>query len=73
MVFYYAKKVKYLTKQEYELELKKIKEKNQQIKMKQNLKAAKVSRFNIPKNSYCSTSTQSTDHLFRRKSDYDIW
>ena len=49
MVFYYAKKVKYLTKQEYELELKKIKEKNQQIKMKQNLKAAKVSRFNIPK------------------------
>ena len=49
MVFYYAKKVKYLTKQEYELELKKTKEKNQQIKMKQNLKAAKVSRFNIPK------------------------
>lgn len=49
MVFYYAKKVKYLTKQEYELELKKIKEKNQQIKMKRNLKAAKVSRFNIPK------------------------
>lgn len=49
MVFYYAKKVKYLTKQEYELELKKIKEKNQQIKMKQNLKAAKVGRFNIPK------------------------
>jgi hypothetical protein len=49
VVFYYAKKVKYLTKQEYELELKKIKEKNQQIKMKQNLKAAKVSRFNIPK------------------------
>lgn len=49
MVFYYAKKVKYLTKQEYELELKKIKEKNQQIKMRQNLKAAKVSRFNIPK------------------------
>lgn len=49
MVFYYAKKVKYLTSREYELELKKIKEKNQQIKMKQNLKAAKVSRFNIPK------------------------
>ena len=49
MVFYYAKKVKYLTKQEYELELKKIKEKNQQIEMKRNLKAAKVKRFNIPK------------------------
>ena len=49
MVFYYAKKVKYLTKQEYELELKKIKEKNQQIKMKQNLKAAKVKRFNLKK------------------------
>lgn len=49
MVFYYAKKVKYLTKQEYELELKKIKEKNQQIKMKQNLKAAKIKRFNVPK------------------------
>lgn len=49
MVFYYAKKVKYLTKQEYELELKKIKEKNQQIKMKQNLKAAKVKRFNFKK------------------------
>lgn len=38
-----------MTSREYELELKKIKEKNQQIKMKQNLKAAKVSRFNIPK------------------------
>lgn len=49
VVFYYAKKVRYLTKQEYELELKKIKEKNQQIKMKQNLKAAKVKRFNVPK------------------------
>lgn len=49
MVFYYAKKVKYLTKQEYELELKKIKAKNRQIEMKRNLKAAKVSRFNIPK------------------------
>ena len=49
MVFYYTKKVKYLTKQEYELELKKIKEKNQQIEMKQNLKAAKIKRFNIPK------------------------
>ena len=49
MVFYYAKKVKYLTKQEYELELKKIKAKNRQIKMKQNLKAAKIKRFNIPK------------------------
>lgn len=49
MVFYYAKKVKYLTKQEYELELKKIKEKNQQIKMKQNLKAAKIKRFQFKK------------------------
>lgn len=49
MVFYYAKKVKYLTKQEYELELKKIKAKNRQIEMKRNLKAAKVSRFNIPR------------------------
>lgn len=49
MVFYYAKKVKYLTSREYELELKKIKAKNRQIEMKQNLKAAKVSRFNIPK------------------------
>ena len=49
MVFYYAKKVKYLTKQEYEIELKKIKAKNRQIEMKRNLKAAKVSRFNIPK------------------------
>ena len=34
---------------EYELELKKIKAKNRQIEMKRNLKAAKVSRFNIPK------------------------
>lgn len=49
MVFYYAKKVKYLTKQEYELELKKIKEKNQQIKMRQNLKAAKIKRFQFKK------------------------
>jgi len=49
VVFYYTKKVKYLTKQEYELELKKIKAKNRQIEMKRNLKAAKVSRFNIPK------------------------
>lgn len=49
MVFYYAKKVKYLTKQEYELELKKIKEKNQQIKMKQNLKAAKIKRLQFKK------------------------
>ena len=49
MVFYYAKKVKYLTSREYELELKKIKAKNRQIEMKRNLKAAKVSRFNIPK------------------------
>lgn len=49
MVFYYAKKVKYLTKQEYELELKKIKEKNQQIKLRQNLKAAKVKRFQFKK------------------------
>lgn len=49
MVFYYAKKVKYLTSREYELELKKIKAKNRQIEMKQNLKAAKVKRFNIPR------------------------
>ena len=42
-------KVKYLTSREYELELKKIKAKNRQIEMKRNLKAAKVSRFNIPK------------------------
>lgn len=49
MVFYYAKKVKYLTSREYELELKKIKAQNRQIKMKRNLKAAKVKRFNIPK------------------------
>ena len=49
MVFYYAKKVTYLTSREYELELKKIKAKNKQIEMKRNLKAAKVSRFNIPK------------------------
>lgn len=49
MVFYYAKKVKYLTSREYELELKKIKAQNRQIAMKRNLKAAKVSRFNIPK------------------------
>ena len=33
----------------YLLELKKIKAKNRQIEMKRNLKAAKVSRFNIPK------------------------
>lgn len=38
-----------MTKQEYELELKKIKEKNQQIKMKQNLKAAKIKRFQFKK------------------------
>lgn len=38
-----------MTNREYELELKKIKAKNRQIEMKQNLKAAKVSRFNIPK------------------------
>ena len=49
MVFYYAKKVKYLTSREYELELKKIKEKNQQIKMRQNLKAAKIKRFQFKK------------------------
>lgn len=49
MVFYYAKKVKYLTSREYELELKKIKAKNRQIEMKRNLKAAKVSRFNLKK------------------------
>lgn len=49
MVFYYAKKVKYLTSREYELELKKIKAKNRQIEMKRNLKAAKVKRFNLKK------------------------
>lgn len=49
MVFYYAKKVKYLTSREYELELKKIKAQNRQIEMKRNLKAAKVSRFNFKK------------------------
>lgn len=49
MVFYYAKKVKYLTSREYELELKKIKAQNRQIEMKQNLKAAKVKRFNFKK------------------------
>lgn len=38
-----------MTKQEYELELKKIKEKNQQIKMRQNLKAAKIKRFQFKK------------------------
>ena len=38
-----------MTSREYELELKKIKAKNRQIEMKRNLKAAKVSRFNIPK------------------------
>ena len=38
-----------MTSREYELELKKIKAQNRQIEMKQNLKAAKVSRFNIPK------------------------
>lgn len=38
-----------MTKQEYELELKKIKEKNQQIKMKQNLKAAKIKKFQFKK------------------------
>lgn len=42
MVFYYAKKVKYLTSREYELELKKIKAQNRQIEMKRNLKAAKT-------------------------------
>ena len=49
MVFYYAKKVTYLTSREYELELKKIKAKNKQIEMKGNLKAAKVKRFNWKK------------------------
>jgi hypothetical protein len=49
VVFYYAKKVKYLTSREYELELKKIKAKNRQIEMKRNLKAAKVKRFNLKK------------------------
>ena len=49
MVFYYAKKVTYLTSREYELELKKIKAKNKQIEMKRNLKAAKVKRFNWKK------------------------
>lgn len=49
MVFYYAKKVKYLTSREYELELKKIKAQNRQIEMKRNLKAAKVKRFNFKK------------------------
>ena len=49
MVFYYAKKVKYFTSREYELELKKIKAQNRQIEMKRNLKAAKVKRFNLKK------------------------
>lgn len=49
MVFYYAKKVKYLTSREYELELKKIKAQNRQIEMKRSLKAAKVKRFNLKK------------------------
>ena len=49
MVFYYAKKVKYLTSREYELELKKIKAQNRQIEMKRNLKEAKVKRFNLKK------------------------
>ena len=49
MVFYYAKKVKYLTSREYELELKKIKAQNRQIEIKRNLKAAKVKRFNLKK------------------------
>lgn len=49
MVFYYAKKVKYLTSREYELELKTIKAQNRQIEMKRNLKAAKVKRFNLKK------------------------
>lgn len=49
MVLYYAKKVKYLTSREYELELKKIKAQNRQIEMKRNLKAAKVKRFNLKK------------------------
>lgn len=38
-----------MTSREYELELKKIKEKNQQIKMRQNLKAAKIKRFQFKK------------------------
>lgn len=38
-----------MTKQEYELELKKIKAQNRQIEMKRNLKAAKVKRFNLKK------------------------
>ena len=49
MVFYYAKKVNYLTSREYELELKKIKAQNRQIEIKRNLKAAKVKRFNLKK------------------------
>lgn len=38
-----------MTNQEYEDKLKKIKEKNKQIKMKQKLKDAKVKRFNWKK------------------------
>jgi hypothetical protein len=38
-----------MTNQEYEDKLKKIKEKNQQIEMKQKLKDAKVKRFNWKK------------------------
>ena len=49
MVFYYAKKVTYLTSREYELESKKIKAKNKLIEMKRNFKAAKVKRFNWKK------------------------
>ena len=41
-----------MTSREYELELKKIKAQNRQIEMKRNLKAAKVSRFNISKDFY---------------------
>lgn len=46
---FYIKKVKYLTDQEYKLELNKIKEQNKQIEMKQKLKAAKIKRFNLKK------------------------
>ena len=49
MVFYYAKKVKYLTSREYELELKKIHAHNRQIELRRKLKAAKVKRFNLKK------------------------
>lgn len=38
-----------MTNQEYECKLKKVKEKNKQIEMKQKLKATKVKRFNWKK------------------------